>query len=997
MRPLLMALISMVSVIQMFGQASMEISVISMEDNRPLSEIQIKISNEDIGFLEIYTTNEQGKIRVNGLSTSGKYHLEFDGNDDYVAFFQDGLALRSNQKASYIIALLPKSVRELDELTVTSGGLAQINTINAEVSSELEQADIQVLPVEGRDITRALYRLPNVTQATGFFPEAPNVSINGANSLFTNYLIDGMENNENFLGGMKFNIPVGFTRNITVLTNNYSAEYGWTGNGVFNVTTKSGTNDVTGEVFYLTRPGPVIDSSSPFAQRDLSGNQVKDGFMRNQFGFGMGLPLKKDKTFLYLNAEQTFDRKDNLLSVPDLGVNETVRGSNRFTYFSARVDQRWNSKVRTSFRVNSGLVDIERQGGGLEGGVTFPSAGNSQKRNSLLLSVQNTYPLGGGVAETNLQYGRFRWDYATPVNPNDPQVTLRNPDGVVIGVLGHPGYVFDALENTLNFQHKQNWILKNHSFKAGVEYIRSDHQLFGGGNPNGNYDVQLNQQQLDDLNALNKGAALGINDIPGDVTVLQYNIELRPQSFGKIQNRYSVYFEDLWSVNSNLNLTLGLRYDYDNLSSVGGSDGDFNNLAPRINANYKLNDRMSVRAGYGMFYEKILYAVYSDALQQNTTGSDYKKQIQALIDAGQLPQSTNIDEITFDGNLSATFDGSGITYLDGPASDEVMSERNAIFSGERRVINPEGYENPMTHQFNLGYQFQVNKNVLFYADLIHTRSYNLFRLRNLNAPEAYNVIYDSDFDGSDIRTPDEADATRPVPISNGSAVINGETLTGVARNVVMSESEGESRYWALNLNLVKNKDEGYFAYRISYTLSRLENNTEDINFRAMDANNFEGEWGASINDRRHVLSALLYYYPIKNLSVSLASLIQSGQPVNRIPQGFGTTDLNGDGSGFGDAYVGNSDRFPGESRNNDRLPWSNTFDLGVKYSFNLFDNSLELSADVFNLFNTINYSGYSNNATQSNQIQAGPKSSNTFVYRNAAPPRQFQFGVRYLF
>ncbi|MCX2743459.1 TonB-dependent receptor [Mangrovivirga sp. M17] len=998
MRPFyIMALFTISSAFLSLGQASMEISVVSVEDNRPITEITILIQNENIGFLKEVKTNQQGKIRLNGLSTSGKYSLEFTGNESFTAFYQDELRLRSNQKASYVIALLPKKTRQLEEFTVTSGGLAKINTVNAEVSSELQQSDIQNLPVEGRDITRALYRLPNVTQATGFFPEAPNVSINGANSLYTNYLIDGMENNENFLGGMKFNVPVGFTQNITVLTNNYSAEYGWTGNGIFNVTTKSGTNQIDGEVFYLSRPGPVIDSSSPFAQRDLSGNQVKDGFMRHQFGFGIGSPLKKDKTFLYLNAEQTFDTKDNLLSSPELGVNETIRGSNRFSYFSTKVDHKWNNRVRSSLRVNAGLIDIERQGGGLEGGVSFPSAGNTQKRNSLLIALQNTYPLGGGIAETNFQYGRFKWDYATPENPDDPQVVVRNPDGQVIAVLGHPGYVFDQQENTINFQHKQTWILKDHSFKAGVEFISSDHQLFGGGNPNGNYDVKLNQQQLDELASLNKGANLNVNDIPSDVEVLQYNVELRPQSFGKIQNRYSIYLEDLWSVNSNLNLTLGLRYDYDNLSAIGGSDGDFNNLAPRFNANYKLNDKMSVRMGYGMFYEKILYAVVSDALQQNTTGSDYKKQLQALIDAGDLLADTDVDQITFDGNLTATFDGSEITYLNGPSPDEVTGERDAIFSGERRILNPEGFKNPVTHQFNIGYQYQVKNNVLFYADLIHTKSYNLFRLRNLNAPEAYSIVYDPDFTQEDVRSTDEADATRTIPIIDNSAIINGETLTGVARNVVVSESEGESRYWALNLNLIKDKADGDFAYRLSYTLSKLENNTEDINFRAMDANNFEREWGPSINDRRHVINAMLYYYPVDGLIVSMAALIQSGQPVNRIPDGFGTTDLNGDGSSFGDAYVGNSDRYPGESRNNDRLPWSNTFDLGVQYHFDLSDNKLELRADVFNLFDAVNYSGYSNNATQSNQIQAGPKSNNTFTFRNAAPPRQFQFGVRYLF
>ncbi|MFN7119147.1 MAG: TonB-dependent receptor, partial [Saprospiraceae bacterium] len=109
------------------------------------------------------------------------------------------------------------------------------------------------------------------------------------------------------------------------------------------------------------------------------------------------------------------------------------------------------------------------------------------------------------------------------------------------------------------------------------------------------------------------------------------------------------------------------------------------------------------------------------------------------------------------------------------------------------------------------------------------------------------------------------------------------------------------------------------------------------------------------------------------------------------------TDLNGDGASFGDAYVGNSDRFPGESRNNDRLPWSNNFDLGIQYAFPFGSNNLEVRADIFNVFDIQNLSGYSNNATQSNQIQVGSRASGTLVRRNASAPRQFQFGVRYVF
>ena len=61
--------------------------------------------------------------------------------------------------------------------------------------------------------------------------------------------------------------------------------------------------------------------------------------------------------------------------------------------------------------------------------------------------------------------------------------------------------------------------------------------------------------------------------------VLGYAVELRPATFGTRQNIFSVYAEDIWSVSNKLNLTYGIRYDYDNLSKGGGDQGDFNNIA----------------------------------------------------------------------------------------------------------------------------------------------------------------------------------------------------------------------------------------------------------------------------------------------------------------------------------------------------------------------------------------------------------------------------------
>ncbi|MFY0673172.1 MAG: TonB-dependent receptor [Bacteroidia bacterium] len=977
------------------AQQTITVTVKGVESGTDEPNVPVVIENRELGIYKTLISSPNGTITTS-FSGTGTFIVYVAKSDLVYSVDTAILSIHSNEKASAILLVsnklneLPTVVLEGEKYSVT-----KLNTVNAEVSSELGNREISKLPVEGRDITRALFRLPNVSQATGFYPEAPNVAINGANSLFTNYLIDGFDNNENFLGGMRFNIPVGFSENIQVLTNNFSAEYGNSANGVINVTSRSGGNSTKGEVFYQTRPGPIIDASSPYAQRDLSGNQVKDGFQRQQLGFGIGGALVPNKTFYFINYEQTYDIKDNLLNVPDLGINETVRGQNSFGYFSAKLDEYWNSKMHSSLRVNLGRVDIERQGGGLEGGVSFPSAANSQLRNSFTVASKNEYYEENFTIQTNYQFSKFNWNYANAINPNQPNVTVLGPDQQTIALLGHPGYLFNENEETHQFQQKFTYDKGGHHLVFGAEFKSSYFNLLGGGNPNGSYTVLLTEDELSNLKNENFGAALSIYDIPSSVTVLNYAIELRGAALAKRQNITSFYIEDQWQASSLLSINMGLRYDYDNLSVGGGNNGDYNNIAPRFSANYKLNEKSSLRIGYGIFYEKVLYAIYSDAMQQSSNNDQFKMQIEEFVRLGILPEDTDIDKVLTEGNLGANaFD---VDYLQGPSANALNENRNTVFSNERRILNPNGYKNPFAHQFTMGYQNQVNKNTLFYIDLVHNRSYNLFRLTNLNAPQAYSV----NANNVEVRSAQEADLTRPVPISRGAfSVINDSIVTGIARNVVMTESAGRSNYYAASFTLNKDLGQDKYAYRLSYTLSRLENNTEDINFRAMDANNFDAEWGPSINDRLHIINAFIIYEPIKRLNVTVAALLQSGQPINRIPDAliYGTTDLNGDGRSFGDAYVGNSDRSPGETRNSDRLPWSKTIDLSVQYAFDLKKkNAFEIRADIFNVLNTINLSGYSNNATQSNQIQIGSGANGAFTAKNAAPPRQFQFVLRYKF
>ncbi len=195
----------------------------------------------------------------------------------------------------------------------------------------------------------------------------------------------------------------------------------------------------------------------------------------------------------------------------------------------------------------------------------------------------------------------------------------------------------------------------------------------------------------------------------------------------------------------------------------------------------------------------------------------------------------------------------------------------------------------------------------------------------------------------------------------------------------------------------RNEGEDFYAFRLSCTLSKLTNDTDDINFRDSDANEFSADKRPSANDRRHVISTVGFLYPVDGLTLTVAGWLQSGQPVNLVPDAriFGTQDFNGDGASFGENFVGNSDRYPGTARNSARLPWSASVDVGIRYAVPAFAGRLELSADVFNLLNSNNQSGFANAATTSNQVQFGGGAP--FIQRNAGPPRQFQFGAAWKF
>ncbi|MEP6781886.1 MAG: TonB-dependent receptor plug domain-containing protein, partial [Gemmatimonadaceae bacterium] len=163
-------------------------------------------------------------------------------------------ALTSGARRSLALTLVPVASLSVMNVIATSPR-ALLNTQNATTGGSLERAQLEALPTDARDPISLAYTIPGVAPATGFFGDAPRLSFGGANSLYSQYLVDGLDNNEGFLGGPRVALPLSALARLDVLSNSYSSEYGRSPSGVVDTRTRSGTDSLTGDVFVYSRPG----------------------------------------------------------------------------------------------------------------------------------------------------------------------------------------------------------------------------------------------------------------------------------------------------------------------------------------------------------------------------------------------------------------------------------------------------------------------------------------------------------------------------------------------------------------------------------------------------------------------------------------------------------------------------------------------------------------------------------------------------------------------
>jgi Carboxypeptidase regulatory-like domain/TonB-dependent Receptor Plug Domain len=205
-------------------------------------------------------------------------------------------------------------VGETTQTVQVTEAAPQVQTTSSTLSSEVEATTVRELPLNGRDWASLATLSPGVNAIENQMPFdagavrgnrgfGAQLTIAGGRPTQNNYRLDGLSINDYGNGGpgsvLGVSLGVDAIQEFSVLTGNYSAEYGRTSGGVVNAISKSGTNAFHGDAYEFLR-NDALDAEDFFLS---SAGQPKAPYKRNQFGVAAGGPIIKDRTFIFGDYE----------------------------------------------------------------------------------------------------------------------------------------------------------------------------------------------------------------------------------------------------------------------------------------------------------------------------------------------------------------------------------------------------------------------------------------------------------------------------------------------------------------------------------------------------------------------------------------------------------------------------------------------------------------------------------------------------------------------
>lgn len=262
----------------------------------PLAEASLRLVHEETNEVRSAASGDQGEFLMAGLPP-GSYRLEIE-----LAAYKkhvERITLQVNQELRVDVGL---EIGAPSEEVVVTASHTPLRKDSSGIGLVIDNRQVTGLPLDGRNFLELSLLLPGVV------PAAPGsagsvrgdfaFNVNGAREDANGFLLDGAYNGDPKLNTFAVKPPVDAIREFEVLTSAYDASFGRHAGAQINIALKSGTNSFHGTGYEFFRNGS-LDARNFFAPAE----EAAPRYQRNQFGFSLGGPLAKGRTFFFVDYE----------------------------------------------------------------------------------------------------------------------------------------------------------------------------------------------------------------------------------------------------------------------------------------------------------------------------------------------------------------------------------------------------------------------------------------------------------------------------------------------------------------------------------------------------------------------------------------------------------------------------------------------------------------------------------------------------------------------
>lgn len=955
----------------------------------------VTIRNVDTGIERKTETSDAG-IFTGAFLQPGHYEVQVT-KPGFTAVVRKELSLQVGQTLSVDLAMSVQSAQA--EITVT-GAAAVVDPEKTEVSQVVSEAAVDHLPVSGRRWDTFVLLTPNVTTdgTSGL------VSYRGISGLYNSNTVDGANNNQALFSEARgraisgaYVYSLDSIKEYQVTASNYSAELGQAAGGVVNAVTKSGTNDLHGDLFYYLRY-PTWNALDPLPKsQGIYGQPIHQW---QQFGASVGGPIIKDKLFYFLTYDGS--RKVNPISYTSTTYNSSVHALPCPTQVTATQCANANAYLSGLLGTFPRATNQDVAFGKLDSQLTSrnhlstsfdfmnyraPNAYNtSPSVNNSSLSTNGSYVfherifvanLDSAITNTAINNLRFQWGRDLEIagsNAPAPYISISNVstygENYALPRTAEPDEHRTQIADTLSMVHGR------HTFKTGFD-LNLIHEvminLFNGPaqySYAGAAQTAFNNWVLD-VYGINTGDGLTGRHYSTFVQVNDAITHVGKDDFNNTD--FAGFFEDSWKATPHLTLNLGLRYDISLIPSppqpntltplttlyTSTINIDKNNFAPRLGAAWQISPNTVVRTGYGIFYGKTTNTTYYATRVENGV---YQQTFNCT--------PTSCPALSFP-NLIFTPPGPPLAApFPGALTPQVTSFTPPAGTQAARGQSPD-WANPMVHEGEVTIERQLPGGIGASASYVVSRGLRLPIFVDANlAPSTTTKSYDI------LTSAGSTAQTFTVPFYTSR--IN--TNTG---QIYVGYSDVNSWYNSMVLSVRRPLRHG-LEFTANYTLSRADDgaqvqgsggtfNGSDV---SLDPRNRKAEYALSDLDQRHRFVANAVWMPtfqgvtnktakyiVNGWALSTIVTLATGQPVTAFISGT-PSPLDG-GLTAGEASNANptAGRAGWLPRNSFTGPGYHNVDFRLARQFAFGERvKLALMGEVFNLFNHTNISSVNTTA-----------------------------------